>query len=108
MALSDVINVLVKRYVRRPLPSLDPDFSVPNYLQEELREVEATLNSLGDASIQVADSPPAAPRKGMMRYAVSPWNPLSNGFSGLVVYNGNAWVQAGGTSLSGVTYAQLT
>jgi len=27
----------------------------------------------------------------MVRYAVSPWDPLSNGFSGLVVYNGNTW-----------------
>jgi hypothetical protein len=29
--------------------------------------------------------------KGMVRYAVSPWNPLGNGFSGLVYFNGSAW-----------------
>ena len=31
------------------------------------------------------------PREGMVRYAVSPWDPLGNNFSGLVVYTGNAW-----------------
>ena len=47
--------------------------------------------SRGQYPVQVADSPPENPIKGMVRYAVSPWNPLSNGFSGLVVYNGTAW-----------------
>jgi hypothetical protein len=28
----------------------------------------------------------------MVRYAVSPWNPLGNGTQGLVVYNGTTWV----------------
>lgn len=91
MALSDKINLLVKKYVRRPLPSIDTD-GLPLYLQDELRSLEITLRSLSDSSIQVSDRDPDAPRKGMVRYAVSPWNPLSNGFSGLVVYNGSAWV----------------
>lgn len=91
MALSDKINLLVKRYVRRPLPSLDAD-NIHLYIQDELRSLETTLRSLSDSSIQVSDRDPDAPRKGMVRYAVSPWNPLSNNFSGLVVYNGSAWV----------------
>ena len=37
--------------------------------------------------------PPSAPVKGMVRHAASPWDPLGNGFTGLVVYSGNAWVQ---------------
>ena len=91
MALSDKINLIVKKYVRRSLPSLETD-ALPLYVQDELRLIEATLRSLSDSSLQVTDRPPEAPRKGMVRYAVSPWNPLSNNFSGLVVYNGSAWV----------------
>jgi len=91
MALSDKINLIVKKYTRRSLPRLDAD-ALPLYVQDELRLIEATLRSLSDSSLQVTDRPPEAPRKGMVRYAVSPWNPLSNGFSGLVVYNGSAWV----------------
>jgi len=107
MSLSDKINMLVSPYVRRQAPTIDPDF-LANYLQEELRSLEASIRSLADASIQVADSAPDSPRKGMLRYAVSPWNPLSNGFSGLVVYSGSAWVSAGGTlSASGLTYGDF-
>ena len=91
MSLSDKINMLVTTYVRRQAPNLNPDF-LPNYLQEELRELEAYIRSLADASIQVADRAPESPRKGMVRYAVSPWNPLGNGSVGLMVYNGTAWV----------------
>jgi len=91
MSLSDKINMLVSPYARRQAPNLNPDF-LPNYLQEELREIEASIRSLSDASVQVADRAPESPRKGMVRYAVSPWNPLNNGTQGLVVYNGTAWV----------------
>ncbi len=91
MSLSDKINMLVSPYTRRQAPNLNPDF-LANYLQEELRELEASVRSLSDASVQVADRAPDSPRKGMVRYAVSPWNPLNNGTQGLVVYNGTAWV----------------
>ncbi len=106
MSLSDKINMLVSRYVRRQVPNLNPDF-LPNYLQEELREVEASIRSLSDASLQVADSEPASPRKGMVRYAIAPWDPLSDGTQGLVVYNGTAWASIGGApafSTAGLTY----
>jgi len=91
MALSDVVDMIIKRYARRSLPNLDVDVSIPQYLQTELRDLEAAMNSMADASVQVADNPPISPRKGMVRYAVTPWNPLSNNFSGLVVYTGVAW-----------------
>lgn len=91
MSLSDKINVLVSSYVRRQAPNLSPDF-LPNYVQEELRELEASIRSLADASVQVADRAPATTRKGMVRYAVSPWEPVGSGVSALVVYNGTAWV----------------
>lgn len=91
MSLSDKLNMLVSTYVRRQSPTLNPEL-IGNYIQEELREIEASIRSLADASIQVSDRPPAHPRNGMVRYAVSPWNPIGNGSTGLVVYNGTAWV----------------
>tara|TARA_B110000977_G_scaffold198594_1_gene283784 strand:+ start:2416 stop:2697 length:282 start_codon:yes stop_codon:yes gene_type:complete len=91
MALSDKLNLIVKRYVRRQLPLLKTE-DIGRFLQEELRELEASIQSLTDASVQVTDREPVGLRKGMVRYAVSPWNPLNNSFSGLVVYNGTAWV----------------
>ena len=91
MALSDKLNLIVNRYVRRQLPTLRNDV-VGRFLQEELRELEASIQSLADASVQVTDREPEGLRKGMVRYAVSPWNPLGNGTQGLVVYNGTAWV----------------
>ena len=91
MALSDKLNLIVNRYVRRQLPTLRVD-DVGRFLQEELREIEASIQSLSDASVQVTDREPEGLRKGMVRYAVSPWNPLGNGTEGLVVYNGTAWV----------------
>ena len=91
MALSDKINLLVSRYVRRQIPRLEEDNLGP-YIQEELRELKASIRSIVDASVQVSDREPEGVRKGMVRYAVSPWNPLGNGFTGLVVYNGTSWV----------------
>ena len=91
MALSDKLNLIVNRYVRRQLPTLRND-DVGRFLQEELRELEASIQSLVDASVQVTDREPEGLRRGMVRYAVSPWNPLGNGTQGLVVYNGTAWV----------------
>lgn len=90
MALSEKLNMLVTRFNRRPQPIQNDD--VRPYLAEELREIEASIRALVDAAVQVADRAPENPRKGMVRYAVSPWNPLGDGSTGLVVYNGTAWV----------------
>jgi hypothetical protein len=90
MAINQKTDQLVHDYVRRALPSLEA--SMKQYLSDELQNIERSLGSIGDASIQVADAPPANARKGMVRYAVSPWNPLGNSATGLMVYNGSAWV----------------
>lgn len=90
MALSDKTNQLVTKYTRRQYPELED--GVRLFIQEEFRRIEQSLSTVAEASIQVAEAPPANPVKGMVRYAVSPWNPLNNGTSGLVVYNGTAWV----------------
>ena len=90
MTLSDRTNVLVQNYSRSQYPVLEE--GVRRYFQDELQRIEIAINTLAQAAIQVAENPPDTPIKGMVRYAVSPWNPLGNGFTGLVVYNGTAWV----------------
>lgn len=90
MSLSDKLNQLVTRYTRRQAPTLEADLRL--YLQDELREIESSIRSLSDAAIQVADRAPDNPRKGMVRYAVTGWDPLGDGTTGLVVYNGTTWV----------------
>lgn len=90
MTLSDRTNVLVQNYSRSQYPVLEE--GVRRYFQDELQRIEIAINTLAQAAIQVAENPPDTPIKGMVRYAVSPWNPLGNGFTGLVVYNGTTWV----------------
>ena len=90
MAVDDRTNVVVQTYSRSQYPVLEE--GVRRYFQDELQRIEIAINTLAQAAIQVAENPPDNPVKGMVRYAVSPWNPLGNGFTGLVVYNGTAWV----------------
>ena len=91
MAVSDKTNVVVQNYTRTQYPVIDE--GIRRYFQDELARIETAIRSLVVASPQVSDDPPDNPIKGMVRYAVSPWNPLGNGYEGLVVYNGTAWVQ---------------
>lgn len=90
MALSDRTDLLVKDYQNRMFPELEE--SVKLYLQEELKNIESAVVALNTAAIQVTDKAPAAPVRGMVRYAVTGWDPLGNGTTGLMVYNGTAWV----------------
>ena len=91
IALSEKTNLLVQNYVRRQYPEFEE--GLRRFIAEELQLIELSTTSLANALIQVADNPPANPVKGIVRHAVSPWDPLCNCFSGPVVYNGNAWVQ---------------
>ena len=88
MALSDKTNLLVTDYTRQQYPQIEE--GVRRYIQEELRRIETSIGTLTRSSVQVADDPPENPVKGMIRYAVSPWNPGSG--DDLYVYNGTAWV----------------
>jgi len=90
MALSDKINLLVTNYTRQQFPQIEQ--GIQRFIQEEHRRIEASIGSLVNSSVQVADAAPISPVKGMIRFNVSPWNPLGNGSEGLVVYNGTAWV----------------
>ena len=88
MALNDKTNMLVQPYVRTQYPILDD--GIKRYIQDELQRIEGSIRSLALAAIQVTEDPPEQPVKGMVRYAVSPWNPGSG--DGLYIYNGTAWV----------------
>ena len=90
MAINEKQDLIVNGYVRGQFPTLDLD-DVRRYIQDELQRIETFSRQASEASIQVADVAPSNPLKGMVRYAVSPWDPLGNSFSGLVVYNGTSW-----------------
>jgi hypothetical protein len=90
MTVNDKTNIVIQTYTRSQFPVIEE--GIQRYFQDELQRIETAINTLAQASVQVAEDAPVNPIKGMVRYAVSPWNPLGNGFSGLVVYNGSAWV----------------
>ena len=90
MALNDKTNLLVQDYSRQQYPELEE--GIQRYIQEELRRIQTAVGSLANAAIQVTENPPDNPVKGMVRFNVSPWDPLGDGSEGLVVYNGTAWV----------------
>ena len=89
MAVDSKTNVVVQGYSRSQYPVFEE--GMRRYLQDELQRLENAIRQLQVAAIVVSDIEPENPVKGMVRYAVSPWDPLSNGYSGLVVYNGTAW-----------------
>ena len=89
MALSDKTNLLVTDYTRQQFPLIED--GIKRYIQEELRRIETSIGTLVRSSVQVTDDEPDSPVKGMIRYAVSPWNPTGAG-DGLYIYNGTAWV----------------
>jgi len=90
MAVSDKTNIVVQTYTRGQYPVMEE--GLRRYFQDELQRVEIAISTLAQAAIQVSDTPPTNPIKGMVRYAMAPWNPLGSGYTGLVVYNGTAWV----------------
>ena len=90
MALDDRSDQVVTKYVRRQFPELED--GIRRYIQDELQRIEQSISTIASASIQVADQAPENPVKGMVRYAVSGWDPLNDGSTGLMVYNGTAWV----------------
>jgi len=92
MATNTVTDLVVNQYIRQPVPQNPEGMAV--YLSGQLQEIENSMKTVGEGSLQVVDSPPARPLKGMLRYAVTPWDPLGNGFQGLVVYSGSAWIRA--------------
>lgn len=85
-ATSERTDAIVQRYSRRVLPTGE----LRDTLGNEFQNIERTLSSVTEATILLADAEPTTKRRGMVRYSVSPWIPVS-GHSGLVVYDGNSW-----------------
>lgn len=90
MAVNDKNNVVINGYLRGKAPIFDEGFA--RYLQDELQRIENSIRSLSVGGVEVLDEPPANPIRGMVKYAISPWDPLGDSSEGLVVYNGTAWV----------------
>jgi hypothetical protein len=90
MTVQEKTNITTTSYTRGQFPIFEDGQRY--YIQEELRRIEAALNKLNDAAIQVTDEPPANPLRGMVRFNASPWDPLGDSSEGLIVYNGTAWV----------------
>ena len=90
MAVNDKTHVVINGYLRGKAPIFDEGYA--RYLQDELQRLEAAIRSLAVAGVEVLDEPPANPVKGMLKFNISPWDPLGDSSEGLVVYNGTAWV----------------
>jgi hypothetical protein len=102
MPLSNLTNIIFGRYSKRNVPE-DPKIpsAFRKYLSDEFQSIEVNLQEFSEVTPQATDREPNNPRTGMMRYAVSPWNPLGNGTLGLVVYNGSSWEAVQGSGSGG-------
>ncbi|MBN38590.1 MAG: hypothetical protein CMI29_09020 [Opitutae bacterium] len=89
MATNEKTDALFTEYKRGQYPQIEE--GIRRYIQDELQRIEISLQSAASTAVQVVDKPPQNPLKGHIRFAVSPWDPLSTGYSGLVVYDGNNW-----------------
>ncbi len=95
MAVNEVTDLTIREYVHDDLqasPETNFDGVLKDHILKELQQIQTALRSLSEAAIQSTDQAPSKPKRGMVRFNVLPWNPLSNNSQGLVVYNGTAWV----------------
>jgi len=90
MAVNEKQNVVLSGYQRGTPPVLQE--GQRKYLQDELQRIEASLRTLITAGVEVLDEPPQNPIKGMLKYNISPWDPLGDSSEGLVLFNGTSWV----------------
>lgn len=95
---NDDLTVIRYRRASQPLPTsgtlvsqVPPEFKkLQTYLDAEFSKVENSINTLADATPQVALREPPVKKTGMIRYAKSPWDPLGSG-DGWVWWDGSAW-----------------
>ena len=90
MAINEKTNLVLNGYLRGKSPVFQEGYE--RYVQDELQRIEASLRSLVTAGVEVLDQPPKNPVKGMLKYNISPWDPLSDSSEGLVLFNGTTWV----------------
>lgn len=89
MAINPRTDLQVEPFVP---PSRISEQELLRQLLEVFQSLAQTLGDVAEASPKVADAPPASPRRGTIRLAVSPWNPLSGTPPYWVWWNGSAWV----------------
>ena len=104
MAVSDKTNVVVQTYTRGQYPVMEE--GLRRYFQDELQRIEIAISTLAQAVIQVSDTPPTNPVKGMVRYAVSPWSPV--GATSSVTVNHTVTVSGGVFHIDGIANPVLT
>lgn len=90
MAVNSKTHLVHQNYQRGKPPVIEE--GLIKYLQDELQRLETTIKSIGAGSIEVLDEPPINPLIGTVKFNISPWDPLSDGSEGLVVWTGTAWV----------------
>jgi hypothetical protein len=88
MAANPRTDVVIRPYDRLSPPS-DPQAHAV-FLAKELARLQETLSALAEGAAQVADRPPAAPKRGMQRYATGAWA-TTLGAEGLYVYKSTGW-----------------
>ena len=104
MALNDKTNVLVQSYSRTQFPVLEE--GMRRYIQDELQRIENSIRTMVQAAVQVSEDPPDSPVKGMIRYAVAPWNPT--GTTTAITVNHAVTVSGGVFHIDGVANPTLT
>ncbi len=89
MAFNDRTHVAVDYLYRRRERPTDPQ-SLSVWIEEQLDNIERAVQSLEDLP-QVADTPPTAPKIGLQRYALAPWDP-GQGSNRWYFWDGTNWV----------------
>ena len=107
MAVNDKTDAIVQMLLRnqiKPRTTLNDDDNT-GQINDELQNIEDAIRLLAENAMQSADAAPVNPKRGQIRYAVSPWDPTGSG-DGPVVYSGSAWVTlVGATGATGSTGA---
>ena len=96
MANTDAKPVVFRKenqpqFKRPELGELISQFNV--YNEDQLESIERAIKQLNYLIPQVSDQEPPNLIRGLIRYAIDPWHPLSStsGDDGWVYYTGSAW-----------------
>jgi len=103
MPINKIKDLFVRPYKRQGRSEFEE--SDRSYLDKELQNIEETAQDLSDAAVQIADNAPENPRRGMIRIAISPWNPGSGTDRGYF-YDGTAWTVLDEFALADAAAAQ--
>lgn len=92
MAVNTKTDSVLSSYSRGMYPTSGDE--AHRFMPQELLKIDTFCKTATELTITVADSAVVNPKRGMVRYAVDPWFPVSSvttGDTGLVVFTGSAW-----------------